>query len=89
MSATDLLLHQGHVDGEWVDADSGATFPVINPATQETVAEVPRMGAAETRRAIEAAQRALPGWRTLFIAASTSVYRVQTKVASARLSYHR
>ena len=49
---TDLLLRQGHIDGQWVDADSGATFPVVNPATQEVVAEVPRMGAAETRRAI-------------------------------------
>ena len=39
----------------WVDADSGATFPVVNPATGETIADVPRMGAAETRRAIEAA----------------------------------
>ena len=60
---TDLLLRQGFIDGQWVDADSGATLPVVNPATQEVVAEVPRMGAAETRRAIEAAQRALPGWR--------------------------
>ena len=63
MTATDLVLRQGFVDGQWVDADSGATFAVVNPATQEVVAEVPRMGAAETRRAIEAAQRALPGWR--------------------------
>ena len=59
----DLLLRQGYIDGQWVDADSGATFAVVNPATQEVVAEVPRMGAAETRRAIEAAQHALPGWR--------------------------
>jgi len=59
----ELLLRQGFIDGSWVDADSGATFAVVNPATQEVVAEVPRMGAAETRRAIEAAQRALPGWR--------------------------
>jgi succinate-semialdehyde dehydrogenase/glutarate-semialdehyde dehydrogenase len=59
----DLLLRQGFVDGQWVDADSGATFAVVNPATQEVVAEVPRMGVAETRRAIDAAQRALPGWR--------------------------
>jgi succinate-semialdehyde dehydrogenase / glutarate-semialdehyde dehydrogenase len=63
MTLTDLLLHQGYIDGQWVDADSGATFPVINPATQETIAEVPRMGATETRRAIEAAERALPGWK--------------------------
>ncbi len=60
---TDLLRTQGYVDGAWVDADSGETFPVIDPATGETIAEVPRMGAAETRRAIEAAQRALPAWK--------------------------
>src|SRR4051794_36468673 len=47
-----------------LESDSGATFPVLNPATGETIAQVPRMGAAETRRAIGAAQRALPGWRS-------------------------
>jgi succinate-semialdehyde dehydrogenase/glutarate-semialdehyde dehydrogenase len=61
--ATDLLRRQAFVDGHWVDADSGATFPVLNPATGEPIAEVPRLGAAETRRAIEAAQRALPAWK--------------------------
>ena len=60
---SDLVLRQGYIDGAWVDADSGATFAVTNPASGEVVAEVPRMGAQETRRAIEAAQRALPGWR--------------------------
>ena len=45
----------------WVDADSGETFAVVDPATGETVAEVPRMGAAETRRAIEAAQARAAG----------------------------
>ena len=58
-----LLRRQAYVDGEWVDADSGETFPVVDPATGEVVAEVPRMGAAETRRAIAAAERALPAWR--------------------------
>jgi succinate-semialdehyde dehydrogenase/glutarate-semialdehyde dehydrogenase len=60
---SDLVVRQGFIDGAWVDADSGATFAVTNPASGEVVAEVPRMGVAETRRAIEAAQRALPGWR--------------------------
>src|SRR4051795_7869438 len=60
---TDLVREQAYVDGAWVDADSGATFPVIDPATGATIANVPRMGAAETRRAIEAAQRALPAWK--------------------------
>jgi succinate-semialdehyde dehydrogenase/glutarate-semialdehyde dehydrogenase len=60
---TDLLRRQAYVDGKWVDADSGATFPVLDPATGETLADVPRMGAAETRRAIAAAERAYPEWR--------------------------
>ena len=38
------------MDGKWVDADSGETFPVLNPATGDVVAEVPRMSGAETRR---------------------------------------
>jgi len=58
-----LLRRQAYVDGAWVDADSGETFPVLNPATGEEIAAVPRLGAAETRRAVEAARRALPAWR--------------------------
>ncbi len=58
-----LLRRQGYVDGNWVDADSGATFAVTNPATGEDVAWVPRMGAEETRRALAAAERALPQWK--------------------------
>ena len=62
-SETDLLRDRAYIDGVWVSADSGATFPVLDPATGETIANVPRLGAAETRRAIEAAQRALPAWK--------------------------
>jgi succinate-semialdehyde dehydrogenase / glutarate-semialdehyde dehydrogenase len=48
-----------------LESDSGETFPVLDPATGETIAEVPRMGAAETRRAIARAEEALPAWRSL------------------------
>jgi succinate-semialdehyde dehydrogenase/glutarate-semialdehyde dehydrogenase len=48
-----------------LESDSGETFPVVNPATGETVRDVPRMGAGETRRAIARAERALPSWRRL------------------------
>ncbi len=58
-----LLRRQAYVDGAWVDADSGDTFSVSNPATGESIAEVPRMGAAETRRALAASERALPAWK--------------------------
>jgi succinate-semialdehyde dehydrogenase/glutarate-semialdehyde dehydrogenase len=58
-----LLRRQAYVDGSWADADSGETFPVVNPATGETLAEVPRMGGDETQRALAAAERALPDWK--------------------------
>ncbi|MDX1653737.1 MAG: NADP-dependent succinate-semialdehyde dehydrogenase [Candidatus Competibacteraceae bacterium] len=58
-----LFRQQCYIDGRWVDADSGRTLEVNNPATREVMGTVPKMGASETRRAIEAAQRALPGWR--------------------------
>jgi succinate-semialdehyde dehydrogenase/glutarate-semialdehyde dehydrogenase len=48
---------------------------VTNPATGEVVAEVPRMGAPETRRAIEAAQRALPGWRGMLAKERAAIMR--------------
>ncbi|MEG2962383.1 MAG: aldehyde dehydrogenase family protein, partial [Janthinobacterium sp.] len=58
-----LLRHQAYVNGAWVDADGGQTINVSNPATGEHIGTVPLMGAAETRRAIEAANAAWPAWR--------------------------
>ena len=58
-----LLREQCLVAGEWVGADSGRTIPVDNPASGEVIGTVPQMGAAETRRAIEAAHAAYPAWR--------------------------
>jgi succinate-semialdehyde dehydrogenase / glutarate-semialdehyde dehydrogenase len=58
-----LFRQHCYIDGEWVDAIGRATFAVTNPATGEKLGTVPRMGAEETRRAIEAADRALPAWR--------------------------
>ena len=64
MKLTDSLLlrEQCFIDGRWVPADNGGTLPVHNPATTETLGVIPNMGAAETRRAIAAAARALPPW---------------------------
>ena len=59
----DLLRQAMLIDGQWVQADSGQTLEVRNPATGEWVARVPKGGADETRRAIEAAERAMQGWR--------------------------
>ena len=61
----DLLRQANLIDGAWVQADSGATIPVRNPASGALVGEVPSMGEAETRRAIEAAYRAQKAWRKL------------------------
>src|SRR3954467_1481021 len=58
-----LFREQCYIDGNWVDADSRKGTPVINPATGEELGSVPRMGTSETKRAIEAAERALPAWR--------------------------
>lgn len=49
----------GYIDGQWSQADSGKTMPVVNPATGETIAIVPVMGRDETVRAVEAAARSL------------------------------
>jgi succinate-semialdehyde dehydrogenase/glutarate-semialdehyde dehydrogenase len=59
-----LFRQQAYIAGQWSDADSGDTISVNNPATDETLGTVPKMGTAETRRAIEAAAAALPEWRT-------------------------
>jgi succinate-semialdehyde dehydrogenase/glutarate-semialdehyde dehydrogenase len=61
----ELMRHQAFIDGEWLAADSEATITVSNPSTGATIGQVPRMGKAETRRAIEAAEHALPAWREL------------------------
>ena len=52
-----------YINGQWVDADSGKTIEVTNPATGEVIGTVPQMGAAETKRAIDAANAAWGAWR--------------------------
>ena len=58
-----LLRQQCYIDGAWVDADGGETIEVTNPADASVLGRVPRMGAAETRRAVEAAAAAWEPWR--------------------------
>ncbi|QBY51380.1 NADP-dependent succinate-semialdehyde dehydrogenase [Cupriavidus oxalaticus] len=60
---TGLLRTQAYIAGNWQDADSGATFTVTDPASGALIGTVPSMGAAETRRAIDAAQAAQTNWR--------------------------
>ncbi|MYE59400.1 MAG: aldehyde dehydrogenase family protein, partial [Alphaproteobacteria bacterium] len=70
-----LLRQQCYIDGAWCDADSGDIVPVTNPATGEELGRVPKMGSAETRRAIEAAERAWPAWRAKTAKERTAILR--------------
>lgn len=58
----DLLKQQAFINGQWCDADSGEVHEVRNPATNELIGTVPVMGANEARRAIVAAEAAMPAW---------------------------
>lgn len=60
-----LFRTQNYVGNTWIDADTGDVMVVTNPATGEILGAVPRCGAAETRRAIDAAQDAWPAWKAL------------------------
>lgn len=58
-----LFRQQCYINGQWLDADNGQTVDVTNPATNDVIGSVPKMGADETRRAIEAAEKAQVQWR--------------------------
>ena len=60
-----LFRSQCFIGGQWRDADSGASIKVDNPANGEIIGTVPRMGAAETRQAIDAAESAFRKWRAI------------------------
>ncbi len=65
LTDTALFREANYIDGKWVQADSGVTVEVRNPATGQLVGKVPSMSAVETRRAIEAAHRAFGAWRRM------------------------
>ena len=71
----DLFRQAILIDGEWVQADSGETMEVRNPASGELVGRVPKAGTAETRRAVEAADRALKSWRKTMPAERAAILR--------------
>ena len=70
-----LFRQANCIDGKWVQADSGRTILVKNPATGEAIGEVPALGVAETRRAIEAAHRAQPAWRAMLAKERATILR--------------
>ncbi|MEH6588644.1 MAG: NAD-dependent succinate-semialdehyde dehydrogenase [Halioglobus sp.] len=65
LSDQSLLRSQLYINGQWVDADNGATMGVFNPANKEKIIDIPNAGAAETRRAIEAADVAFASWKNV------------------------
>src|SRR5690625_7718647 len=70
-----LFRQQCYIDGAWLDAESGKAIEVINPASRDLLGTVPDMGETETRRAIEAANRALPAWRARTARERSSILR--------------
>lgn len=65
LNASNLFRQQALINGEWLDANNGEVIDVTNPANGDKLGSVPKMGADETRAAIDAANRALPAWRAL------------------------
>ena len=70
-----LFRQQCYLDGAWCAADDGRSFPVTDPASGQVLGSVPLMGAAETRRAIEAARLAQPAWRARTAGARARILR--------------
>ncbi|MEE9327391.1 MAG: NAD-dependent succinate-semialdehyde dehydrogenase [Cocleimonas sp.] len=68
-----LFRQQAYIAGKWIDADSGNTVDVSNPANNEVIGTVPDMGAVETKRAIESANQAWPSWRAKTAAERSTV----------------
>ena len=58
-----LLVDRCAIGGQWIAADDGTTDPIVDPSSGEILAQIPRLGAAETDRAIRAAEASLPAWR--------------------------
>ncbi len=75
MSYTQFLKQQCYIDGKWCDADSGDTINVNDPGKGTLLGTVPNMGAAETVRAIDAAEAALPGWRSMLASERAKIMR--------------
>lgn len=75
LNDTTLFRQQAFIDGQWRNALSGEVTAVVNPANGQRLGDVPKMGAEETREAIDAANRALPAWRALTAKARATVLR--------------
>ncbi len=75
LNRPELFRQQCYINGQWVDADDGATIAVTNPANGEVLGTIPKLLANETRRAIEAAEQAWPAWRSLAAKERSNILR--------------
>ena len=75
LSDPSLFRQQCYVDGQWIDADSGETLEVTNPADGSLLGTIPKLGVSETRRAIEAANKAWPAWRNMLAKERANILR--------------
>lgn len=75
LNDSNLFRQQCYINGQWLNADDQATLNVTNPANGEILGTVPKMGAGETRKAIEAANSSWHGWRVLTAKERASVLR--------------
>jgi succinate-semialdehyde dehydrogenase/glutarate-semialdehyde dehydrogenase len=80
-----LLKQQCYIDGHWLEADSKATLEISNPASGVRVGSVPVMGATETQRAIEAADKAWPAWRDKTARERSAIIRKWAELQLANL----
>src|SRR5437660_1283339 len=76
-----LFREACYIDGQWVQASSGQTLKVDNPATGEIIGTVPELTGAETRQAIEAANRTFPAWSKKTAKERASVFRRRARGA--------
>lgn len=80
------MMEEAHmlIDGEWVEAQGGETFEVINPATSEVIAHVPKGGPPDAQRALEAADRAFKEWSILPPIKRATILRQAAQLARER-----
>jgi len=77
--------YKQYIDGEWVDASNGATWDVINPATEEVIRAVPYGNGEDAKRAIQAAARAFPAWRASTAYERAAILKRAADIMRARL----
>jgi succinate-semialdehyde dehydrogenase/glutarate-semialdehyde dehydrogenase len=80
-----LLVDKAYVNGQWVGADSGRTFSVTNPVDNSVIGNVPDMGVAEVKKAIDAAHKAMPAWAAKTAKERAAVLRAWSDLVLANI----